>query len=69
MGRALRALVWYCAMLVPVTLGVATTVWVLAGPHTAWLPSRFHPLVLGLGWITVIALPPWVAWRRVTRRP
>lgn len=41
---------------------------VLAGPHGGLLPEPFSPLVIGIGWICVLMLPAWVAykvWRRL----
>jgi hypothetical protein len=43
---------------------------VLAGPHSSILPSFLQPLVLVLGWASVLVVPVWVArvvWRRVGR--
>lgn len=49
---------------------VALLVWMVAGPHASHLPQALTPVALGLGWLTVLALPVWVArhvWQRLAR--
>lgn len=45
---------------------------ILAGPHGRLLPRSLEGPVLALGWLAVLLLPAWVAyrvWRRVPHRP
>lgn len=45
---------------------------ILAGPHGGLLPHSLEGPVLALGWLAVLLLPAWVAyrvWRRVPHRP
>lgn len=45
---------------------------ILAGPHSGLLPGWLEAVVLGLGWLAVLLIPPWVAyrvWRRVSHSP
>lgn len=35
----------------------------LAGPHAGLLPHAMEVVVLVLGWLSVLILPFWAAWR------
>ncbi|MCB1889469.1 MAG: hypothetical protein KDH20_17810 [Rhodocyclaceae bacterium] len=64
-GLTLAALIAALALTVPAV--VAIVLW-LAGPHGGVLPTGSAPIVLGLGWLSVLLLPAWVArqaWRRL----
>ncbi len=46
-------------------------VMLLAGPHSGIMPPALEPVVLALGWLAVLGLPAFVAyrvWRKLGRR-
>jgi len=64
------ALTWVVA--IPIVAAILfLPVMILAGPHSSALPSAIQPAVLLLGWISVVAVPSWLAvrvFRRVRSR-
>ena len=57
------------AVLAPVLLVVTI---VLAGPHSSMLPSSLQPVVVIIGWVTLLVAPVILAravWRRRAPQP
>lgn len=61
--RVVATAVTWLAAQVLVTAATALVVLFLAGPHAGLLPQWLEAVVLGLGWITVIAAPVLIARR------
>jgi hypothetical protein len=61
--RILLTVLAYLGALVVVTAITAAVVLVLAGPHAGLLPEAIEVAILVLGWLTVLGLPFYIAWR------
>jgi len=69
--RVVAAALAYLLSLAVIAAAAFIVVLVIAGPHAGLLPSWLEPVVLGLGWVAVRALPIRTArkvWRRF-RKP
>ena len=66
--RVLLTVAAYLAALAIVSVAAFFAVLLLAGPHGGLLPPAFENVVLIAGWLAVIAIPLWVAWRVWHRR-
>ena len=66
--RVLLTVAAYLAALAIVSVAAFFAVLLLAGPHGGLLPPAFEGIVLIAGWLAVIAIPLWVAWRVWRRR-
>jgi hypothetical protein len=71
--RVLLTVAAYLGTLFVVAVAAFFLVILLAGPHGGLLPRAFEGQVLIAGWLTVLAVPPWVAWlvwrRKGARHP
>lgn len=68
--RVLLTAAAYLASLALVAVAAFFVVIFLAGPHGGFLPGSLAPVVLALGWLTVLVVPAWLAhqvWRRLGR--
>ena len=61
--RALITIAAYFVTLVVVAVVAFFVVIFLAGPHAGLLPHALEVVVLVLGWLSVLILPFWAAWR------
>ena len=68
--KYLLTLISYFVSLVVVIIVTFFLVMGLAGPHGGLLPKVFDGLVLAIGWLSVLTVPVYVAfkvWRRLRK--
>jgi hypothetical protein len=69
--RLLYTAIAYLGSLIVVTAIAFLGVLFLAGPHGGMLPSSMEPVVLGIGWLTVLGMPSYIGyrvWRKLGQR-
>jgi hypothetical protein len=70
--RIVATAVAYLISFALVAVAAFFTVFVLAGPHSGFLPGWLGVVLFGLGWLVVLLLPVLMAykvWRRLGSQP
>ncbi len=70
--RLLIAAIAYLVSLVAVATISLVVILLLAGPHADVVGGPWEMVVLAIGWLTVLGLPSYIAyrvWRKLGERP